>query len=292
MNIEKERNIIKWNMELLKKLIDNYRNEPILWDMYLKKYRNVDRNVRNAAWDRLAAKMSVERAECERKMNSLLAQYRRERIRLARVRAGVIRDTNRQWFGYPWFDFLARMDAKREIEYRGLTPAHKRVADREEADLNANYADEMDGDDNEQVNEEEDEEASQEDYDQEGWPESGDPFEAVAEIHDGPGFIRLDCLNGQTIIRMEDEKPADNLDDEGYDQPDPALAHVDGGYECQRTPKVKDSDSIFCEHLAAILRAMPEPQRKIAKRNINKILYEGEIGPLKENMEKKPKSTQ
>lgn len=114
----------KWNEVMTRKMVNLFREEPSLWDSRIRKYRNTNRLTRNDAWVRIANALGIDRDECERKMNSLLAQYRRERIKMKRAKEGEIFEHHKLWPGYLWFDFLAELDAER-AQVRSLK-RHKR----------------------------------------------------------------------------------------------------------------------------------------------------------------------
>lgn len=263
-----------WSLDLMKKLIEAYRDEPILWDMNLKKYRNVNHFVRGQAWDRLAARMKISRTECERKMNSLLAQYRRERIRMARARAGVAREKSRQWFGYKWFDFLARMDETRGLDFRGLKPVSKRNKKSFEQ-LDANYADEIDYDDNGKIDKNQEE--IENNHDENLKYLKGDVGTVAGTIKE-PGIYRVASIKGQNVFRSLKKLTKKPINKRVH-QPNPTLARVDSGFQCpvKTSSKRSDSKKAFCEHLSSVLRRMPEENRKDLKFKINTFLYKAEL---------------
>lgn len=131
METVKTKQIYKWHPNQTRKLVEAFRDQPGLWDVRYRRSQHVDRSARNEMWIHIAEQMGVEREEVERKINSLLAQYRRERVRIARSGQHPA-ENQRRWPGYKWFDFLAKMDAQRaylrSIDGRGSKANKNKVS--------------------------------------------------------------------------------------------------------------------------------------------------------------------
>ncbi|GJQ79917.1 hypothetical protein Trydic_g18361 [Trypoxylus dichotomus] len=94
----------EWTSDTVMQLIDEYKNRPILWDRDHKHFRNGDRKMK--AWLEMAAVFDIKETwEVKKKMNSLLASYRRERhkIRLKQPKPGQTAFVS-NWFGYRALD--------------------------------------------------------------------------------------------------------------------------------------------------------------------------------------------
>ncbi|XP_017781837.1 PREDICTED: uncharacterized protein LOC108566460 [Nicrophorus vespilloides] len=91
---------MEWSIQKTLQLIEQYHLKPILWDSsncFYKQY-----NKREEEWTSLADIFSTSPSEIKRKINSLLASYRRERIKLQSTTG---EDTSR-WFAFKELHFL------------------------------------------------------------------------------------------------------------------------------------------------------------------------------------------
>ncbi|GBP46712.1 hypothetical protein EVAR_86965_1 [Eumeta japonica] len=88
---------MQWTNEEVVRLIDEFRERRALWDSSADEFRA--HAVKAEAWTALARSFGCEVAELRKKMNSLFASHRRERLR---VRAGG----RSKWFAYPHLGFL------------------------------------------------------------------------------------------------------------------------------------------------------------------------------------------
>ena len=98
---------MEWSEEVVK-LIECYKEEPVLWNVKLTDYRN--KNKKNDAWNNISAKFKIDKMEIERKMKVLLAQYRREKQKIdKKFKSGIGADEvySTSWFGYKCFSFLS-----------------------------------------------------------------------------------------------------------------------------------------------------------------------------------------
>lgn len=64
-----------WSKDNIIKLIELFRDYPVLWDAKVADYKN--RNKKHDAWNDIALAMKVERSEVEKKMRCLIGQYQR-----------------------------------------------------------------------------------------------------------------------------------------------------------------------------------------------------------------------
>lgn len=98
---------MEWTEEKVITLIDKYRENEVLWNVKLTDYRN--KNKKNDAWERLATEMKCSRVEIEKKMKTLLAQFRRERQKAEKMKksgTGTDEIYATTWFGFKAFSFL------------------------------------------------------------------------------------------------------------------------------------------------------------------------------------------
>lgn len=91
---------MEWTREQTLMLIELYREQPVLWDPTKPDYKN--RTKKSDAWKTLADVMGIDRAEVERKIRSLLAQFRRELKKVKERKSG---DSAEQVYTSSWFAF-------------------------------------------------------------------------------------------------------------------------------------------------------------------------------------------
>ena len=68
---------MEWSEDLVLQLIEAYRERPVLWDVGHKLFKI--KTKRNDVWEELATIFNTDRYEEKKKINSLLASFRRER---------------------------------------------------------------------------------------------------------------------------------------------------------------------------------------------------------------------
>lgn len=100
---------IEWPTDKCIQFIEEYKNRPLLWDRDHIHNRITERKLK--AWEEMAGIFNTETWELKKKMNSLLASYRRERqkvrIKTMKHRNGEkVDSTSSTWFAYPSFKFL------------------------------------------------------------------------------------------------------------------------------------------------------------------------------------------
>ncbi|XP_054261889.1 uncharacterized protein LOC128985924 [Macrosteles quadrilineatus] len=87
-----------WNRENTVKLIQLYESHKLLWDNGNSDYR--DKCKRKDAYASIAAELGVNVEDVNKKLESLMVQYRRER------RSGTGTSERKVWWGLPYFKFL------------------------------------------------------------------------------------------------------------------------------------------------------------------------------------------
>lgn len=92
-------NSLEWNDNRSLRLISLYRDKPILWDPSHSDFKLLKK--KNDVWFQIAQTMKVDILDVRRKMESLLASFRRERLR-----EGNDEMYQSRWFAYPAMQFL------------------------------------------------------------------------------------------------------------------------------------------------------------------------------------------
>ncbi|KAL1124706.1 hypothetical protein AAG570_001330 [Ranatra chinensis] len=97
---------MNWTEESILRFIGVYKERPVLWDANDPNYKLTAKKI--DAWSELSKMLNVAVPELKRKMNSLLASYRRERqkAKLEAVRLGTEDAYESSWFAYKSLDFL------------------------------------------------------------------------------------------------------------------------------------------------------------------------------------------
>lgn len=99
-----------WTNERLSELIAQFRTHPVLWNPKHENYR--DRLSKSRAWDDIASNLRVERYVCERKMNILRTQFRREwnRKKYSLMNGKIVRES--KWYAYRSLQFLEGVEQR------------------------------------------------------------------------------------------------------------------------------------------------------------------------------------
>lgn len=110
----------KWNVDDTCKLIELYRESPILWDAtnlnYKNKFKKAD------ALKEIGMQLSTDTNEIDRKLKNVYSQYSRERRAYkAMKKSGAGRDFRAKWFGYDLMSFLQDKNKPRKSREAGLT---------------------------------------------------------------------------------------------------------------------------------------------------------------------------
>nr|CAH7767970.1 unnamed protein product [Callosobruchus chinensis] len=71
---------MEWNNDNVLELINAYRVRPVLWNSLDPYYKN--KNKKEDAWRELADMLTTDTAEIKKKMQTLLASFRREKQKL------------------------------------------------------------------------------------------------------------------------------------------------------------------------------------------------------------------
>lgn len=110
----------KWNTEDTCKLIELYRESPILWDAtnlnYKNKFKKAD------ALKEIGIALNTDANEIDRKLKNVCSQYSRERRSYkAMKKSGSARDFRAKWFGYDLMSFLQDKNKPRKSREAGFS---------------------------------------------------------------------------------------------------------------------------------------------------------------------------
>lgn len=96
---------MEWNDEQSLKLIQLYKDHPILWDSTCSQYKLGKKKIEN--WREIATELNTNAVEAKKKIENLLASYRRERNREVRPSgAGSDEIYHSKWFAFQAMQFL------------------------------------------------------------------------------------------------------------------------------------------------------------------------------------------
>lgn len=104
--------LMEWPNEDTEQLIDLFREHPILWNSNKSGFKvNAQKS---EAWENIAKIMGKSSADVRRKMNSLMASFRRERLKRIRSNNPLLPQEGDQikttWFGYKKMLFMIESD--------------------------------------------------------------------------------------------------------------------------------------------------------------------------------------
>nr|XP_023028610.1 uncharacterized protein LOC111516713 [Leptinotarsa decemlineata] len=96
----------KWNTENTYKLIELYREHPLLWDPKNKDYKN--RYKKADALKEISLELNIKSvADVEKKIRNINSQYKRERRNYKKMKkSGAGKHFTSKWFGYELLSFL------------------------------------------------------------------------------------------------------------------------------------------------------------------------------------------
>lgn len=96
---------MEWSNDSVLQLIDAYRIRPVLWNSSDPFYKN--KNKKEDAWRELAELLKTDSAEIKKKMQSLLASFRREKQKLKTTSGmGTEELYDTKWFAFKSLLFL------------------------------------------------------------------------------------------------------------------------------------------------------------------------------------------
>ncbi|XP_012145329.1 uncharacterized protein LOC105663054 [Megachile rotundata] len=95
---------MEWDNAMCLQLIEFYREHECLWDPGNGSYKS--NNKKDEAWREIGKKMNCEVREVRKKMDSILASYRRERQKSLFSKSGRYGPYKSKWFAYKNMQFL------------------------------------------------------------------------------------------------------------------------------------------------------------------------------------------
>jgi Alcohol dehydrogenase transcription factor Myb/SANT-like. len=107
---------MEWSEDLVLQLIEAYRERPVLWDVGHKLFKI--KTKRNDVWEELATIFNTDRYEVKKKINSLLASFRRERRKVMCTTSGIGADevSQSKWFAFKSLLFLMDKNKLRQSQ--------------------------------------------------------------------------------------------------------------------------------------------------------------------------------
>lgn len=88
-----------WGNNLILRLIDVYREKTILWDVKDVFFKN--KKKKEDAWEEIAREFDTSTSDVKKKINSLLASFRRERQKIIKPSGAGTEDIyDRKWFAF------------------------------------------------------------------------------------------------------------------------------------------------------------------------------------------------
>lgn len=110
--------MLDWSNDDTERLIDLFREQPVLWHSNKTGFKvNAQKS---EAWDIIAKDMGRSKRDVRRKMNSLMASFRRERLKRIRSNNPLLPQENDKikttWFGYKKMLFMIESDRYRFYE--------------------------------------------------------------------------------------------------------------------------------------------------------------------------------
>lgn len=102
-----------WENSTIVKLIKMYESYPELWDHMHEEFKNRPR--KREILNQIAIQFNTSIYEVNRKLNSLMTQYRRERNIFKKSQESGAEETKMPWWAYKHFEFLnnrGRFDQK------------------------------------------------------------------------------------------------------------------------------------------------------------------------------------
>jgi hypothetical protein len=108
---------VEWSKKQMLNLIDQYELRECVWNVISKDYKN--QNKKKEAWQEISFPTGVDVDIIEKKMKSLLAQYRRERRKVTDAKkSGSGADDIKvpKWFAYQRFAFLDGINKPRKTK--------------------------------------------------------------------------------------------------------------------------------------------------------------------------------
>lgn len=100
--MEGESDEVVWSKDSVVKVIELYRERPVLWDATSNLYK--DKNKKHYAWQEIANEMNTSKLEVKNKIRNLTIQFKRE---MKKPKSGSGADPyKKKWFALDYLMFL------------------------------------------------------------------------------------------------------------------------------------------------------------------------------------------
>nr|CAI5819987.1 unnamed protein product [Callosobruchus analis] len=232
---------MEWNNDNVLELINAYRVRPVLWNSLDPSYKN--KNKKEDAWRELADMLTTDTAEIKKKMQSLLASFRREKQKL-KTTSGMgseeIYDT--KWFAFKSLLFLK--DKNQPVK----------TQDTEENNENESTQTTQDQDLEENTDRDLNETVSNENH--------ADNEEVIPK--------RKEFVSPKRIPRKKTKLIEDPRITDAY--------AVITDLKSNISAPTKDGCSAYGEHIAFKLRSYNSYTRAIVEHHINNIIFNADMG--------------
>lgn len=117
----------KWTVDNTCKLIELYRETPLLWDPTNSEYKN--RYKKADALKEIGGSLNLSEEEIERKIRNINSQYQRERRNYKQCKkSGSGQKFIPKWFGYALMSFLKDKNKPRKSQEAGGLSIDKQVS--------------------------------------------------------------------------------------------------------------------------------------------------------------------
>jgi len=113
---------MEWTNENSLKLIELYRDRPVLWDCRLSDYKN--RNKRADALLEISVSFGVTKEEVERKLKNLVSHFSRE---IKKEKSSAKSGAGGDVYKSRWFAFDSMMFLRDRNEPRGMADTEEKV---------------------------------------------------------------------------------------------------------------------------------------------------------------------
>ncbi|KAG8260902.1 hypothetical protein J6590_086404 [Homalodisca vitripennis] len=128
-----------WNQDNIVMLIQLYESNKLLWDISDKEYKNKFK--RKDAYAAIATELGVNAEEVKKKIDSILAQYRREK-KTNILKSGMgTSEKKKPWWGFPYLQFLSGNNSTPQETFSNLTEPNNPAVDMDSSDIDDNDID-------------------------------------------------------------------------------------------------------------------------------------------------------
>ncbi|KAG8300665.1 hypothetical protein J6590_071225 [Homalodisca vitripennis] len=128
-----------WNQDNIVMLIQLHESNKLLWNISDKEYKNKFK--RKDAYAAIATELGVNAEEVKKKIDSILAQYRREK-KTNILKSGMgTSEKKKPWWGFPYLQFLSGNNSTPRETFSNLTEPNDPAVDMDSSDIDDNDID-------------------------------------------------------------------------------------------------------------------------------------------------------